>query len=367
MRKLSDDRSKLGSPQFETGHLKTHPFAEKFPTMNSIQLQKLADDILENGLKAPVILTPDGTTIVDGRNRLRACGVAGVEPRFRRLPKDSSEVDIARYILTMWLKKSGLTPSIRAVMGAFYIEAIREHQEIRDQAHPRERGRFVSPEGKPPVRQRNPLRNQVAIIVGAGATQVQEALRVIREAPDLAIRIRDGELTVKSAKDAMLARISPQPVQPEFEKPSKHSAPPLPSDKTRQGILARTEWIRYYAQEEKLPSHIIGKKLGIRDATIRRIAKRYGIEIPDDTWTLKRRKLNFDANRAARAVADDLVALEGSIQRLRESYQDIDDPDAEDFSRIFWNASRQLRLLAKEMYYEIHPKKRTDDDDDNAS
>jgi hypothetical protein len=39
-----------------------------------------ADDIRQNGLVEPVALL-DGL-VLDGRNRLRACEIAGVEPRF---------------------------------------------------------------------------------------------------------------------------------------------------------------------------------------------------------------------------------------------------------------------------------------------
>lgn len=65
-----------------------HPDAELFPMLPDDELQALADDIRENGLINPIILTEgelDGKLVeflVDGRNRLRACELAGVDPRF---------------------------------------------------------------------------------------------------------------------------------------------------------------------------------------------------------------------------------------------------------------------------------------------
>ena len=57
-----------------------HPAAELFPMMGGEALQALADDIREHGQREPVILYHGA--VLDGRNRLRACELAGVEPRF---------------------------------------------------------------------------------------------------------------------------------------------------------------------------------------------------------------------------------------------------------------------------------------------
>jgi hypothetical protein len=47
--------------------------------MGPTELSALADDIAANGLLEPLTLTPDGK-LLDGRNRERACVMAGVEP-----------------------------------------------------------------------------------------------------------------------------------------------------------------------------------------------------------------------------------------------------------------------------------------------
>jgi ParB-like chromosome segregation protein Spo0J len=56
-----------------------HPIADLFPLLKGEELQALADDIKENGLYE-AILVFEGE-IIDGRNRWRACKMAGVEPR----------------------------------------------------------------------------------------------------------------------------------------------------------------------------------------------------------------------------------------------------------------------------------------------
>ena len=60
--------------------MKSHPAADIFPLMSPDELSRLAADIKANGLHEPIITIDDA--ILDGRNRLAACDVAGVKPRF---------------------------------------------------------------------------------------------------------------------------------------------------------------------------------------------------------------------------------------------------------------------------------------------
>ena len=56
-----------------------HPACAVWPEMPAEALRELADDIKANGLRDPLMLTPDGL-LLDGRNRALACDMAGVEP-----------------------------------------------------------------------------------------------------------------------------------------------------------------------------------------------------------------------------------------------------------------------------------------------
>lgn len=57
-----------------------HPAAELFPMIKDAELGLLVEDIVEHGLREPILVYQG--LILDGRNRLRACEIAGVEPRF---------------------------------------------------------------------------------------------------------------------------------------------------------------------------------------------------------------------------------------------------------------------------------------------
>jgi hypothetical protein len=60
--------------------LPIHPACELFPMMQGPELQKLAEDIKVNGLVNPIVMH-DGQ-VIDGRNRLVACRMGNVEPKF---------------------------------------------------------------------------------------------------------------------------------------------------------------------------------------------------------------------------------------------------------------------------------------------
>jgi ParB-like nuclease domain len=64
--------------------MKIHP-SHCFPLLPDDELQYLAQDIKKNGLFKPIIVDDEGQ-LVDGRNRLLACEIAGVEPRFEKMP-----------------------------------------------------------------------------------------------------------------------------------------------------------------------------------------------------------------------------------------------------------------------------------------
>jgi hypothetical protein len=88
-----------------------HPAAAIFPEMAAADLQALADDIKRNGLVHPIVRTPDGL-VIDGRNRLKACAIAGVEPRFEVY--DGS--DPVGFIVSSNLKRRQLNESQRALI-----------------------------------------------------------------------------------------------------------------------------------------------------------------------------------------------------------------------------------------------------------
>jgi ParB-like chromosome segregation protein Spo0J len=66
--------------------IETHPVADIWPLMSDPELARLAEDIAQRGQVLPIILV--NGKILDGRNRWRACELAGVEPWTEEIETD---------------------------------------------------------------------------------------------------------------------------------------------------------------------------------------------------------------------------------------------------------------------------------------
>lgn len=96
-----------------------HPLADIFPMMGDDELAELADDIKENGLLHPIVVDADGV-LIDGRNRLRACEIAGVEPTFTQL----NGHDASAFIVSANLNRRNMKAGQRAMaLAMIYPEA----------------------------------------------------------------------------------------------------------------------------------------------------------------------------------------------------------------------------------------------------
>src|SRR5712692_1201793 len=94
--------------------LEYHPFAALFPLMpeDSDGFLELVEDIREHGLREPITLYQN--KVLDGRNRRRACHVAGVAPVFESYPGD----DPLDYVISKNLRRRHLSTSQRAMVAA---------------------------------------------------------------------------------------------------------------------------------------------------------------------------------------------------------------------------------------------------------
>jgi hypothetical protein len=91
---------------------KFHPIADLFPLMAEAELNELAEDIKANGLKLSILLYEG--QILDGRNRYRACELAGVRPSFHHYKGE----DPLKWSLSLNLRRRHLTTAQRAAIAA---------------------------------------------------------------------------------------------------------------------------------------------------------------------------------------------------------------------------------------------------------
>jgi hypothetical protein len=116
-----------GSP---TQPARVHPAASVFPEMSPTALRELAEDIRQNGQVYPIMRTADGI-VLDGRNRRKACQIAGVEPWYAVYAGD----DPVGFIISSNLKRRQLNESQRALIATRLATLARgQHQAAGDKA-----------------------------------------------------------------------------------------------------------------------------------------------------------------------------------------------------------------------------------------
>jgi len=96
----------------------THPYADKFPMLPESELAELAESIRANGLRSPVVLTPNGL-ILDGRNRYAACLQVEVEPE--TVIYDGA--DLAEYVIDCNSTRRNMSTGARAMSTAMVLAA----------------------------------------------------------------------------------------------------------------------------------------------------------------------------------------------------------------------------------------------------
>ena len=92
-----------------------HEFCRIFPALSDEELQQLADDIAKNGQRHPIIIDEDGA-VLDGRNRLAACQLRGVEPEFEIF--QGSDAQKLEFVVSLNLSRRHLDSGQRAMVAS---------------------------------------------------------------------------------------------------------------------------------------------------------------------------------------------------------------------------------------------------------
>ena len=157
-----------------------HPYADKFPMLPEPELAELAESIRANGLRNPIVLTPDGL-ILDGRNRAAACERVGVAPTTTVYEGD----DLAEYVIDCNSSRRHMSTGARAMATAL----------VMLEAFGRENGRWSYGS-----KRKDPYDSSFRVYLSTAGL-------ILDHAPDLAQQIVSGDLPLDAAKrDAELRR-----------------------------------------------------------------------------------------------------------------------------------------------------------------
>ncbi|MEU4949900.1 ParB/RepB/Spo0J family partition protein [Streptomyces lavendulae] len=159
-------------PDNEESPIEFHPNATLFPMLDEDELQALVDDIRELGQHQPVILDGQGR-LLDGRNRLRACEILGIEPKFSTYDGD----DPAAFALSVNMRRRNLTKGQLAMIAAKASSAT----ETDKRSGSEQSVRSVS--------------EQAGVSIG----RIGQANTVLRHAPDLVDTVISGAVGLDEA------------------------------------------------------------------------------------------------------------------------------------------------------------------------
>jgi protein gp37/ParB-like chromosome segregation protein Spo0J len=220
------------------GPYEVHPFADKFPLISGEEFDELVADVRDHGLREPVLLSADGKMLIDGRNRYRACEAAGSTPRFTRLSNHYTEAMILDLIISANVERRHLEAGQRALLALDYKEAVADAVKVAEAerkataggpaaaaarngqsstATPADR-RESAPDLHSSLRRERESASRAAKAVGASGRSVQRAQAVQRDTPDLADKVRSGEISLEAAdrqrRQWVRNQPKPEPTQP---------------------------------------------------------------------------------------------------------------------------------------------------------
>lgn len=223
-----------------------HPAANMFPMLAEADLAALAEDIRVNGQGEPVVIW-DGQ-VLDGRNRLAACELAGVEPLTRTL---KACPDPVAFVLSANLRRRHLRHIDRVRLawlrkGHWQDVLKRRQAEAAQQTNEKRRGGKKTLVGNPPqaslkwfdlAAKETEVKGDavktydevMAAECPALSALVNDEAMALDPASKLAREVRGERMTVEALSDA-LAADKGRALLDSLKKPREGKAPAPPSD-----------------------------------------------------------------------------------------------------------------------------------------
>lgn len=173
-----------------------HEAADLFPMLGEEELGKLAADIEINGLRNPIVLYRG--EILDGRNRLKACELVDVEPRF----EEYEGADPVAFVISTNLHRRHLSPAQLVAISLealpmFEAEALERRKAT--EGRPSKLGAILPQESKGERQPR--ARDKVADTFGVSPRYVSDGKRIKAKAPELIELMKADAINVPQAKE----------------------------------------------------------------------------------------------------------------------------------------------------------------------
>lgn len=173
--------------------MQAHPYADLFPMMTSAELDALAADVAEHGLRHPVVRYQG--LILDGRNRLLACEKAGVTPTF--VDHEGDGASALALVISLNVQRRDMTAAQRAITAARALPMFETAADQRKKA-----GKRLGTDSA----QGRKSRDDAAKVFKVGVNAVQQAKAILTSAPDLASQVEACALSLAAAYQQLQER-----------------------------------------------------------------------------------------------------------------------------------------------------------------
>jgi hypothetical protein len=205
------------NPETIAGY-RIHPAANLFPLMDAAELQALADDIKKNGQRDAIFYIfvahqkrgregvngapePDKVLILDGRNRLLACEIAGEAPWFNQWP-GASEDDPIAFVLSKNLHRRHLTAEQRAAIVLQAEELSGSLAKLQAEAQERKQANLAPKASREAIETRGKTAAVIADKAKVSRATVERVQAATKNDPEALDAIAKGTTTSAKVKAA---------------------------------------------------------------------------------------------------------------------------------------------------------------------
>ena len=182
----------------------THPVAELFPMMTPAELNEMAESIKKEGLLQSCVR--QGDVLLDGRNRIEACRIAGVQPRFVEYEGDSPVAFIISVNLSRRHLEKGQKIALALEIEPHFAAEAKKRQEASQLRGRDESGEPIFGGGKSTTTEKAKARDQAAAVVGISGKLVSDAKAIKEADPELFEDIKQGKTSINKAKKEIKAQ-----------------------------------------------------------------------------------------------------------------------------------------------------------------
>lgn len=183
-------------------HYDIHPIAQLLPEMDEGELRLLAESIQKMGQLDPIVLLDD--QILDGRSRQAACERLGIGPIFRNFDPARDGQSPTAFVIAKNVNRRHLTTGQRAIVIQASLEYFEREAEERQKATQIQAGQAPTKQAAKKAAGR--AVDQAAEAAGVSAQSVQRAQELTEKAPDLAEKVKAGEISLNAATEELEQR-----------------------------------------------------------------------------------------------------------------------------------------------------------------